>query len=176
MKFIVSGKNIEITEPLREKITKKLGKLDRFFHHEVEAHVTMSVEKNRQIVEVTIPFNGIILRGEAHNEDMYASIDKVIDIVESQIRRNKTRLSKRLHEGLLRKEYFALPNEHEEEKDFRLVRTKKFTIKPMNLDEAILQMNLLGHEFFMFSNSSNNKINVVYKRKDGNYGLLDPES
>lgn len=175
MKIIFSGKNIEITDALREKATKKLGKLDKFFDADTEAHVTMSVQKNRHIFEVTILFNGVLLRAEVENDDMYAAIDKSIDILERQIRRNKTRLAKKLREGSLRTENYAIKEEIEEEKEFKVVRSKKFSPKPMTIEEAILQMNLLGHEFFVFFNAETKDTNVVYRRKDGNYGLIEPE-
>jgi len=175
MKFIVSGKNIEVTEALKERVIKKVGKLEKFFHADTEAHITMSVEKNRQKVEVTIPFNGVVLRAEVENGDMYAAVDKVIDILERQIIRNKTRLSKKLHEAAFKGYKAGTEVDVEEEHDFKVLRSKKFAIKPMTTDEAILQLNLIGHEFFMFSNSETKEVNVVYKRKDGNYGLIEPE-
>ena len=174
MRFIVSGKNIEVTEALREKVTKKMGRLEKFFNPGTEVHVTMSVEKTRHIIEVTIPFNGVVLRAEEANDDMYTSIDKVIDLLERQIRRYKTRLEKSLHEAAYVPGNFTIRDEVEEEHEFNIVRTKKFAIKPMSVEEAVLQMNLLGHEFFMFSNAETNEVNVVYKRKDGNYGLIEP--
>jgi len=177
MNFIVSGKNIDITEALRSTIIKKLGKLDKFFNPDTDAYVTMSVEKNRHIVEVTIPFNGVVLRAEEASDDMYISIDEVIDVLEGQIRRNKTRLKKKLYNGAIKAEYFAQieAQKDEEEHEFKVVRSKKFAIKPMTLDEAILQMNLLGHQFFVFSSAETDEVNVVYRRKDGNYGLIEPE-
>lgn len=175
MKLIISGKNIEVTEALRERIGKKLGKLEKYFNPNTEAHITMSVEKNRHIFEVTIYLNGIVLRAEVENTDMYASIDKAVDILEGQIRKNKTRLEKKLHTSAFKSEDFKFDAPVEEEQDFKIVRTKKFAIKPMNVEEAILQMNLLGHEFFMFSNAKSKEVNVVYRRKDGGYGLIEPE-
>jgi putative sigma-54 modulation protein len=177
MKFIISGKNIEITEALRNKTVKKLGKLEKFFNTDTDVYVTMSVEKNRHIVEVTIPFNGMVLRAEESSDDMYASIDMVIDVLEEQVRRYKTRLKKRLYDGAIKTEYFEKINKQdvEEEGEFKVVRSKKFAIKPMVVEEAILQMNLLGHQFFVFTNAENEETNVVYKRKDGNYGLIEPE-
>ncbi|NLC69155.1 MAG: ribosome-associated translation inhibitor RaiA [Clostridiaceae bacterium] len=177
MKFIVSGKNVEITEPLRNRIVKKLGKLEKFFNEDTDVYVTMSVEKSRHIVEVTIPFNGVVLRAEEASDDMYSSINMVIDKLEGQIRRHKTRLKKRLFDGAIKTEYFeqGTSREEEEEHEFKVVRTKKFSIKPMTVEEAILQMNLLGHQFFVFFNSDTEETNVVYKRKDGNYGLIEPE-
>lgn len=175
MKFIVSGKNMEVTDALKNKVVKKVGKLDKFFGEDAEASITMSVEKNRHIIEVTIRFNGMVIRAEVANDDMYTSIDKAIDILEGQIRRNKTRLSKKLRTGALKMDNIKPEQAVEEEKEFKIVRSKKFAIKPMDIEEAILQMNLLGHEFFMFKNSETNRANVVYRRKDGNYGLIEPE-
>ncbi|NSW91056.1 MAG: ribosome-associated translation inhibitor RaiA [Firmicutes bacterium] len=177
MKFIVSGKNIEITEALRNRAIKKLGKLEKFFNPDTDVYVTMSIEKNRHIVEVTIPFNGVVLRAEESSDDMYGTIDMVIDILEGQIRRYKTRLKKKLYDGAIKTEYFDQTNkqDEEEEQEFKVVRTKKFAIKPMTVEEAILQMNLLGHQFFVFTNAETEETNVVYKRKDGNYGLIEPE-
>lgn len=175
MKLIISGKNIEVTDSLRDKISKKLGKLDKFFSPHTEAHATMSVEKNRQILEVTILYNGILFRAEVENGDMYACIDKAVDILEGQIRRNKTRLEKMLRDDAFANDDFKPDYPVEEEQEFKVLRTKRFAIKPMAIEEAILQMNLLGHEFFMFSNAETGEVNVVYKRKDGNYGLIEPE-
>ena len=165
-----------MTEALRTRSIKKVGKLEKYFQNETEAYITMSVQKNRQIVEVTIPFNGGVLRAEEGNGDMYASMDKVVDSLERQIRKYKTKLEKRFHEGGLRVENFVFEDHNEDEdQDFKVVRTKRLPIKPLTVEEAILQMNLLGHEFFMFSNAETLKSNVVYKRKDGNYGLIAPE-
>jgi putative sigma-54 modulation protein len=175
MKFIISGKNIEVTEALRERTVKKLAKLDKFFHPDTEVHVTMSVQKNRQILEVTIPFNGIVIRAEEANEDMYESIDKAIVVVERQIRKYRTRLEKKLHEAAYHTDNFNAEDEVEEEIEFRIVRSKRFAIKPMDVEEAVLQMNLLGHAFYVFSNADTKEVNVVYQRKDGNYGLIEPE-
>lgn len=175
MKIIITGKNIEITDALRERVSKKIGKLDKFFNNETEAHVTLSVQRTRQIVEVTISFNGIVLRAEESNDDMYASIDKTIDVLERQIRKNKTRLERRLYDNDFRIDNQKFAEEVVEEKEFRVVRSKRFAIKPMDVEEAILQMNLLGHEFFMFYNAESKQVNVVYKRKDGNYGLIEPD-
>lgn len=177
MNFIISGKNIDVTDALKEKIMKKLGKLDKFFYPGTEVQVTLSVEKNNHIVEITIPFNGIIIRAEEINDDMYTSIDKVVDVLERQILKNKTRLSKKAYGNVIKSEGIEDNdvNGYVEDEEYKIVRTKKFAIKPMTVEEAILQMNMLGHEFFMFANSDTNQTNVVYRRKDGNYGLIEPE-
>lgn len=177
MKFVVSGKNFEVTEALRNQVERKLGHLDKFIKaDDSEAHVTLSVERDRQIVEVTISFNSILLRAEEFNNDMYTAIDLVSDVLERQIRKNKTRLAKKLHAEAFEPQGPNVPrNEDVEEDDFNIVRSKRFAIKPMDAEEAVLQMNLLGHQFFVFSNADTRKVNVVYKRKDGNYGLIEPE-
>ncbi|NLY43112.1 MAG: ribosome-associated translation inhibitor RaiA [Clostridiaceae bacterium] len=178
MKFIITGRKIEITDALRDRVRKKIGKLEKYFGPETEAHVTLKVEKDRHIVEVTIYFDGIILRAEEVNHDMYASIDRIVDTLEGQIRKNKTRLEKRLKDDAFLMEKVSsepINDNIEEETEFRIVRTKRFAIKPMSVEEAILQMNLLGHQFFVFFNADTEEVNVVYKRRDGNYGLIEPE-
>lgn len=175
MKFIINEKNFEVTNALKERVIKKLGKLDKFFDPRSEAHVMMSIQKNRHILEVTISSNSIKLRAEVAGDDIYSCIDKAEDILERQIRKHKTRLEKRLHTGVFKPEYFSKDVTVEEETEFEVVRTKRFTVKPMPVEEAILQMNLLGHEFFMFLNSDTNQMNVVYRRKNGGYGLIEPE-
>lgn len=176
MKIKVSGKNIEVTEALREAVNKKLSKLDRYFNPDVELHATLSVQKNRKIFEVTIPFNGVFLRSEEANDDMYASIDLVADKLERQIRKQKTRLERRNYTGSLR--YQAIPTDDvivDPSEEQRIVKTKKFAIKPMSPEEAVLQMELVGHSFFVFLSADSEEVNVVYKRKNGNYGLIEPE-
>ncbi len=175
MKYIISGKNYVVTDVLKERVAKKLGKLEKLFSPQAEAHVMMSTQKNRHILEVTILTNGITLRAEVTGDDMYSCIDKAEDILERQIRKNKTRLEKRLHTGTFKPEYFSRDVHVDEETEFQIVRTKRFAVKPMPVEEAILQMNLLGHEFFMFNNSDTNQMNVVYKRKNGGYGLIEPD-
>lgn len=181
MRFRITGKNFDITEALKDRVVKKIGKLDKFFSPDTEVQVTMGVERNRHIFEVTIPYNGVVFRAEVDNEDMYACIDKSVDIIEKQIGKNKSRLEKRLREGAFVPAHTDLTLEAaetaevEEEREFKIVRTKKFAIKPMAVDEAVMQMNLVGHEFFVFSNADTNKVNVVYRRKNGDYGLIEPE-
>lgn len=179
MNYIITGKNIEVTEALRDIVVKKMSRLEKFFSPATEAHITFNVEKNRHILEVTIMERGMVFRAEETNEDMYASIDRAVDIIERQLRKHKTRLEKRFRTDSFEADSRVfIPIEDEmmdEEPEFKVVRSKRFAIKPMDTEEAILQMNLLGHNFFMFSNAESGQVNVVYKRKDGNYGVIEPE-
>lgn len=177
MKVTVIAKNIELTPALKEMVEKKLNKLDRYFEPSVEARATLSVQKNRQIVEVTIPFNGVILRVEEYTDDMYKSIDIVQEKLERQIRKQRTKLSRRNTGNSLRHAELAVDFKDviEEESEAKLVKTKTFGVKPMSVDEAMLQLELLGHTFFVYQDADTNKVNVMYKRKDGNYGLLEPD-
>ncbi len=177
MKVTVIAKNIELTPAIKDMVEKKISKLDKYFDPNVEAKATLSVQKNRQIIEVTIPFNGIILRGEEGTEDLYKSIDLVEEKLERQIRKQKTKLSRRNSTGSLRYPDFNSIdiNEEEDEQHSKVVKTKSFDVKPMSSEEAILQMELLGHNFFVYQDWKTSKVNVVYKRKDGNYGLIEPE-
>ncbi|GAA0744385.1 ribosome hibernation-promoting factor, HPF/YfiA family [Clostridium oceanicum] len=174
MKINVIGKNIKVTEALRDTVEKKLSKLDRFFNPNVVATATLSVERNKQNIEVTIPFNGVVLRGEESNGDMYASIDLVIGKLEGQIRKQKTKLQKRKYNDSLRFKY--IPDRKQEEDDEpKIVKTKRFAMKPMSSEEAVLQMELVGHNFFVYKDADTEEVNVVYKRRDGDYGLIEPE-
>ncbi|MDQ0285103.1 putative sigma-54 modulation protein [Desulfofundulus luciae] len=172
MKVQVRGRNVEVTNALKEYVEKRLGKLVKYLDLIEEAQVTLTVEKDSHRVEVTIPINGIILRGEESTGDMYASIDLVVEKLEKQIERYKGRLYRRL--GRQNTEVKAGDNKKEEDGP-QIVRTKRFAMKPMSVDEAVMQMNLLGHSFFVFSNADTEKVNVVYRRRDGNYGLIEPE-
>ncbi|SHI39124.1 ribosome hibernation-promoting factor, HPF/YfiA family [Lutispora thermophila] len=174
MRIRVSGKNIEVTNALRERVEKKLSKFEKYFNPDTEVNATLTVEKNRHIIEVTIPFNGIILRGEEATEDMYTSIDNVVEKLEKQIAKYKTRLERKIKDGSVRFENFSFSEEDDDEEP-RIVKTKRFAMKPMPVEEAVLQMELLGHNFFMFFNADSEEVNVVYKRKDGDYGLIEPE-
>ncbi len=176
MKVTVIAKNIQLTNALKEAVEKKISKLSKYFNSDVEAKATLSVQKNRQKIEVTIPFNGVILRGEESTEDMYKSIDLVEEKLERQIRKQKTKLARRQTGDSLRFSAIeSLNGDSYEDEDAKIVKTKRFTIKPMNEEEALLQMELLGHSFFVFSNAETGDVNVLYKRKDGNYGLIEPE-
>lgn len=173
MNINVRGKNVQVTPALKEHVERRIGKLGRFFDTNQEAQVTLSVEKERHKVEVTMPLNGYLLRGEEETGDMYASIDLVIDKLEKQIEKYKTRVSRKIRDASIREMIPA--TEITEEEEPQLVRTKRFALKPMPVEEAIMQMNLIGHNFFVFSNADTEEVNVVYKRKDGNYGLIEPE-
>jgi len=175
MRITINGKNIEVSGYLNELVVKKVSKLDKYFPEDTEAHVTLAVERNRHIVEVTIPYSGGIIRGEEVSGDMYASIDTVLAKLEKQIMRHRTKLEKNL-----RAEAFVNPDpafleDEEEEEAHKVVRVKRFSIKPMSVEEAVLQMELLGHSFYVFENADDGEVNVLYQRKDGNYGLIEPE-
>lgn len=179
MNLNIRGDKIEVTQALRDYVEKKLGRLDKYFDTPPHAaNVTLSVVRGQQNVEVTISLSGVLLRAEERQEDMYASIDLVVDKLERQIRKHKTKVNRKfVKEGGLRNlfvENGAAAVAEEEDDDLQVVRTKRFTMKPMDVEEAILQMNLLGHDFFVFSNMDTNEINVVYRREDGRYGLIEP--
>jgi putative sigma-54 modulation protein len=175
MSIIISGRNIVVTDALKDKINKKLSKFEKFFGPESEAHATLSVEKGRHIFEVTIPFNGIILRGEEATDDMYMSIDNVIEKLEKQMRKQKTKLERKMKGYNLRFETLFEHIPEEDDGEIQIVRSKKFAYKPMAAEEAAMQMELLGHSFFVFSNADTEEVNVIYRRKDGNYGLIEPQ-
>lgn len=176
MKIILSGRNISITESLRKQVEKKVKKLERYFEPETEAQVTLSVEKNRHIIEVTIPFNGNVLRGEESTDDMYASIDLVLDKLERQIHKHRTKLAKSIKQGAFKeKPLFIKDLDLDGYSEPKIVKTKRFAMKPMLAEEAMLQMELVGHSFYVFANAETDEVNVLYKRKDGNYGLIEPE-
>ena len=191
MKVMIYGKNIDVTPALKSYVEEKVKKLGKYFHEAVnndaqEAYVSMEVERDRHIVEVTVYINGLILRGEEDSNDMYASIDGVIEKLERQVRKYKTRIKRRIKEKKREfkegykeertEEVFKDVEKEEYEDEYRpkVVRTKRFAIKPMVVEEAIMQMDLLGHDFFVFTNAETNRVNVVYKRKRGDYGLIEP--
>ena len=175
MKFTFTEKRMDSSEELRAYAMRKIGKLDRLFRTEAEAYVTFSIERGRFLAEITIHNNGMFYRASELTNDMYASVDSGVAAIERQIRRNKTRLEKKLREGVLERDippaYAAAQDEPDEE--FKIVREKRFSIKPMSAEEAILQMNLLGHEFFVYEDQESADVNVVYRRKDGEYGLIE---
>jgi len=176
MKINIIGRNIEVTEGLRSTIEKKLNKFDKFFSQDVDAQVTLTVQKNNHIVEIMIPFNGIVLRAEDSTNDMYRTVDQVAEKLEKQVRKQKTKLERR-HQGSGLKFQFleSSVNSAYEEEEHRIVKSKKFPMKPMSAEEAILQMELIGHNFFVYRDDVSEEVNVVYKRRDGNYGLIEPD-
>lgn len=175
MKFIIVGKNISVTPGLRETVENKLGKLERYFTPDTEIHVTLSVQKERQKIEVTIPVKGNIIRSEQESNDMYISIDLVEEVIERQLRKYKNKLIARHQEGNnFNKELFESEETFDDD-EIRIVRTKKFGIKPMYPEDACVQMELLGHDFFVFYNAESDDVCVVYRRKDGSFGLIEPD-
>ena len=178
MKFTFTEKKMDSSEELRAYSIRKISKLERFFKTEADAYVTFSIERGRFLAEITIRNNGLYYRASELTNDMYASVDSGVAAIERQIRRNKTRLEKRLREGALEREAVPafVPSEEDEDEEFKIVRSKRFSIKPMSAEEAILQMNLLDHEFFVFKNMDNeDAISVVYKRRQGGYGLISDD-
>lgn len=175
MKFIIIGKNIDVTDGLREAVENKLGKLERYFTPDTEIHVTLSVQKEHQKIEVTIPVKGNIIRSEQTSDDMYVSIDLVEEVIERQLRKYKNKLVARHQEGGNFKQEFFETSENIDDDEVKIVRTKRFGIKPMYPEDACVQMELLGHDFFVFCNAETDEVNVVYKRKNGSFGLIEPE-
>ena len=174
MKIIISGKNIDVTAGLRSAVESKLGKLEKYFTVDTEVFVTLNVEKDRQKIEVTIPVKGNIIRSEQTSNDMYVSIDLVEEIIERQLRKYKTKLiAQKQSVGNFQPSY--LENDDEEDEEVRIVRTKRFDIKPMYPEDACVQMELLGHNFYVFCNAETDQVNVVYRRKGNTYGLIEPE-
>jgi len=174
MKFIIVGRNIEVTPGLRSAVEEKVGKLEKYFHPETEVHVTLSVEKDRQKIEVTIPVKGNIIRSEQVSNDMYVSIDLVEEIIERQLKKYKNKIvEKHQAASSFSKQY--VENDYMDDEEIKIVRTKKFDIKPMYPEDACIQMELLGHNFYVFCNAETEQVNVVYKRKGDTYGLIEPE-
>ena len=174
MNLVIIGKNLDITEGLRSAIEEKIGKLERYFTDTTEVHVTLSTEKNRQKIEITIPMKGSIIRAEEVSSDMYVSIDLVEEVIERQLRKYKNKLIDKEQNAAHLSQSFIEADEFEDE-DIQIIRTKKFAMKPMDPEEACVQMELIGHNFFVFRNSETDEVNVVYKRKGNTYGLIEPE-
>ena len=174
MRYVITGRNIEVTEGLKTAVYDKIGKLEKYFMQDTEIHVTLSVEKERQKIEVTIPLKGNVLRAEEVSSDMYVSIDLVEEVIERQLKKYKNKIIEKKHNV----ENFApafVEKDYDEDDTIKIERSKKFAIKPMDPEEACLQMELLGHNFYVFNNSETDEINVVYKRKGNTYGLIEPE-
>ena len=175
MKMIISGKNIDVTPGLRSAVEAKLGKLERYFTADTEIYVTLSVEKDRQKIEVTIPMKGNIIRSEQTSSDMYVSIDLVEEVIERQLKKYKNKIVDRHQDSDndFRREF--LDREYMAEEEIQICRRKQFDMKPMYPEDACVQMELLGHSFYMFCNAETEQLNVVYKRKGGTYGLIEPD-
>ena len=174
MKYIISGRGTNVTDGLRSAVEEKLGKLEHYFTPDTEVHVTLKVEKDRQKVEVTVPVKGHIIRAEQVSDDMYVSIDLIEDIIERQLRRYKTKIVDSKQSVSNFTSEFMQEDEYDDE-DVKVIRTKRFAVKPMDPEEACVQMELLNHSFYVFRNAETDEVNVVYKRKGGDYGLIEPE-
>ena len=176
MRITSTGRNIELTQGLKDAVEDKLNKLEKYFTPETEVYVTLSVEKERQKIEVTIPIKGHVIRSEQVSTDMYVSIDLVEEIIEKQLKKYRTRLtSKKLNAAENFKQEFIENADETEDEEVKIVRSKKFGMKPMYPEDACIQMELSGHDFFVFRNAETDEVNVVYKRKGNTYGLIEPE-
>ena len=192
MNYIISGKNIDVTEGLKNAVYDKLSKLEKYFAEDAVAQVTFSVEKDRQKIEVTIPMKGHIIRAEQVSDDMYVSIDLVLEVIERQVNKHKKKLiDKEQNAAYLQNSFVEEETDEDDEikivrskrfavkpmypDDIKIVRTKKFEVKPMYPEDACIQMDLLGHNFYVFRNAETEEVNVVYKRKGNTYGLIEPE-
>ncbi len=174
MRYTITGKNIEVTDGLRAAVYEKIGKLERYFSKDTDVTVTLSVEKGRQKIEVTIPVKGSIIRSEQTSTDMYVSIDLVEEVIERQLKKYKNKIIDKKQSNSAFSDAY-IQEEMEDPEEVRIIRTKRFAMKPMDPEEACIQMELLGHTFYVFRNSETDEVNVVYKRKDGAYGLIEPE-
>lgn len=176
MRTTISGKNLDITEGLRSAVEEKLSRLEKYFTPDTIVNVTLSVTKKRhQKMEVTIPVKGHIIRAEQESDDMYVTIDLVEEVIETQLKKYRQKLvSQQQSAGNFKQEF--IDSESTEEEEVQIIRSKKFGMKPMFPEDACVQMELLGHTFFVFRNAETDEVNVVYKRKDGNYGLIEPEN
>lgn len=174
MRITITGRNIELTEGLKAAVEEKLGKLEKYFSPDTEVLVTLSVEKERKKIEVTIPVKGNIIRSEQVSNDMYVSIDLVEEVIERQLKKYKKKIiSKQQNVASFKKEFIEKDSDVDDE--IRIIRSKKFDMKPMYPEDACVQMELLGHDFFVFCNAETESVNVVYKRKGNTYGLIEPE-
>ena len=171
MKTNVYVRKLTLSEEKKGMLAKKLDKLGKFFSDDATCDIVVSCQRDKMIVEATIRTKDMIYRAEERDEELYNACDEIVEAIERQIRKNKTRLAKKLREGV-RKE-FEFSADTEEESEIKIVKTKTHSVKPMSAEEAVLQMNMLGHSFFIFINSDTNSTDIVYRRKDGNYGLIE---
>ncbi len=175
MRITITGRNIDLTEGIKQAVEEKLSKLEKYFKPDTDVYVTLSVEKERQKIEVTIPTKGHVIRSEQVSNDMYVSIDLVEEVIERQLRKYRTKLtSKKYAPAEIFQEEFVDADDTDDEQ-IKIVRTKRFGMKPMYPEDACIQMELSGHDFFVFRNAENDEVNVVYKRKGNTYGLIEPE-
>ena len=175
MRITISGRNIELTDGLKAAVEDKIGKLEKYFTPDTDVFVTLSVEKERQKIEVTIPVPGHIIRSEQVSNDMYVSIDLVEEVIERQLKKYKNKLIDKQQDAAAFAQEYIDKEYVDDDADVKIIRTKRFDVKPMDPEEACVQMELLGHTFFVFRNSETDEVNVVYKRKDNTYGLIEPE-
>ena len=173
MKITYTARKVNLRDNFKQRVEKKLAKFDKIFSDDATANVVVTMNKNNQTVEITIRDNSMIYRAEKTQLEMNDAVDKCVDVLGRQLRKNKAKLEKKLKSGSI-DDLFDLPVEDVEEEEYKLLRTKQIPIKPITVDEAILQMNMIGHKFYMFTNVDTNEINVVYTRDDGAYGLLEP--
>lgn len=174
MRITITGRNIELTDGLKGAVEEKLSKLEKYFTPDTDVYVTLSVEKERQKIEVTIPVKGHIIRSEQVSNDMYVSIDLVEEIIERQLRKYKNKLVEQKQSAASLSKAFV-DEEIDDDDEIKIIRSKRFAMKPMDPEEACIQMDLLGHNFYVFRNSTTNEVNVVYKRKGNTFGLIEPE-
>ena len=176
MRITITGRNIDLTQGLKDAVEEKLSKLEKYFKPDTDVYVTLSVEKERQKIEVTIPTKGHVIRSEQVSSDMYVSIDLVEEVIERQLRKYRTKLSsKKIAAAELFAPEFLEADDLEDDEEVKIVRTKRFGMKPMYPEDACIQMELTGHDFFVFRNAETDEVNVVYKRKGNTYGLIEPE-
>ena len=174
MRYTITGRNVNVTPGIRKAVEEKIGKLDRYFNPDTEVIVTWSVQKDRQKIEVTIPVKGNLIRAEESSSDMYVSIDLVEEVIERQLKKYKNKIIDKKQSAQAFSDFF-INEETEDEEEIQIVKTKRFGIKPMDPEEACVQMELLNHNFYVFLNAETEEVNVVYKRKGHSYGLIEPE-
>ena len=175
MRYKITGRNINVTPGLKAAVEEKIGKLERYFNQDTEVNITLTVEKDRQKIEVTIPVKGTIIRAEQESNDMYVSIDLVEEVIERQLKKYKNKLIDKQQDAAAFAQEYIDKEYVDDDADVKIIRTKRFDVKPMDPEEACVQMELLGHSFYVFFNSETEQINVVYKRKGNTYGLIEPE-
>lgn len=175
MNISIVGRKCTLRDSFKERAEKKLAKIDRFFESEANAKITATVEKSYQSVEITVKHGGMIFRAQEKAENLNDALDKCVETLIRRIRKNKTKLEKKLRNGAF-DDLAEAEADIAEESEFEIIRTKAVAIKPQSVEEAVLQMNMLGHEFYLFTNSATDMISLVYKRKDGGYGLLEPSA